>query len=76
MMGANNESEVVDILLHVTFYFNSSTMLDNVKNFWRFVICMLGNSHQGKRQLRLRNSPVLKKKETIRFDPWHVSYEN
>jgi len=31
---ANNESsEVVDILLPVTFYFNPSTRLDNVKNF-------------------------------------------
>jgi len=31
--GANNESsEVIDILLPVTFYFNPSTRLDNVKN--------------------------------------------
>jgi len=31
---ANNESsEVVDILLPVTFYFNPSTRLDNVTNF-------------------------------------------
>jgi len=30
---ANNElSEVIDILLPVTFYFNPSTRLDNVKN--------------------------------------------
>jgi len=30
---ANNESsEVIDILLPVTFYFNRSTRLDNVKN--------------------------------------------
>jgi len=30
---ANNESsEVIDILLPVTFYFNPSTKLDNVKN--------------------------------------------
>jgi len=37
--GANKESsEVIDILLPVTFYFNSSTRLDNVKSFWRFVI--------------------------------------
>jgi len=36
---ANNESsEVVDILLHVTFYFNPLTKLNNVKNFWRFDI--------------------------------------
>jgi len=36
---ANNESsEVIDILLPVTFYFNPSTRLDNVKNLWRFVI--------------------------------------
>jgi len=36
---ANNESsEVIDILLPVTFYFNPSTRLDNVKNFLRFVI--------------------------------------
>jgi len=31
-------SEVIDSLLPVTFYFNPSTMLDNVQNFWRFVI--------------------------------------
>jgi len=31
-------SEVIDILLPVTFYFNPSTRLDNVKNLWRFVI--------------------------------------
>jgi len=32
---ANNESsEVIDILLPVTFYFNPSTRLDNVKNLW------------------------------------------
>jgi len=31
--AANNESsEVVDILLPVTFYFNPSTRFDNVKN--------------------------------------------
>jgi len=31
---ANNESsEVVDILLPVTFYFNPSTRLDNATNF-------------------------------------------
>jgi len=31
---AHNESpEVVDIFLPVTFYFNHSTSLDNVKNF-------------------------------------------
>jgi len=37
--GANNESsEVDDFLLPVTFNFNPSNMLDNVKNFWRFVI--------------------------------------
>jgi len=36
---ANNESsEVIYILLPVTFYFNPSTRLDNVKNLWRFVI--------------------------------------
>jgi len=36
---ANNESsEVVDILLPVTIYFNTSTTRDKVKNFWRFVI--------------------------------------
>jgi len=30
---ANNESsEVIDILLPVTFYFNPSTRLDNIKN--------------------------------------------
>jgi len=34
MPYANNESsEIVDILLPVAFYFNSSTRLDNVKNF-------------------------------------------
>jgi len=39
--AANNESsEVVDILLPVTFYFNPSTWLDNVKNVWRFVIIL------------------------------------
>jgi len=39
---ANNESsEVIDILLPVTFYFNPSTRLD-VKNIWRFVIS-IGN---------------------------------
>jgi len=33
---ANNESsEVIDILLPVTFYFNPSTRLDNVRNLWR-----------------------------------------
>jgi len=33
--SANNESsEVIDILLPVTFYFNPSTRLDNVKNLW------------------------------------------
>jgi len=38
---ANNESsEVIDILLPVTFYFNPSTRLDNVKNLWRFVISL------------------------------------
>jgi len=32
--GTNNESsEVIDILLPVTFYFNPSTRLDNVPNF-------------------------------------------
>jgi len=32
--GANNESsEVIDILLPLTFYFNLSARLDNVKNF-------------------------------------------
>jgi len=37
--AANNESsEVIDILLPVTFYFNPSTRLDNVKNLRRFVI--------------------------------------
>jgi len=36
-MANNESSEVVDILLPVTFYFKP-TMLDNVKNFWRFVI--------------------------------------
>jgi len=37
----NNElSEVVDILLPVTFYFNPSTRLDNATNFWLFVICL------------------------------------
>jgi len=36
---ANNESsEVIDVLLPVTFYLNPSPRLDNVKNFWRFVI--------------------------------------
>jgi len=36
---ANNESsEIIDILLQVTYYFNPSTRLDNVKNLWRFVI--------------------------------------
>jgi len=41
--GANNESsEVIDILLPVTFYFNPSTRLDNVKNLWRFVIILPG----------------------------------
>jgi len=34
----NDSSEVIDILLPVTFYFNPSTRLDNVRNFWRFVI--------------------------------------
>jgi len=34
VLSANNESsEVVDILLPVTFYCNPSTRLDNVKNF-------------------------------------------
>jgi len=33
-LDANNESsEVIDILLPVTFYFKPSTRLDNVKNF-------------------------------------------
>jgi len=33
MQGANNESsEVIDILLPVSFYFNPSTRLDHVKN--------------------------------------------
>jgi len=42
--GANNESsEVIDILLPVTFYFHPSTRLDNATNFWRFVI-----SHRGR----------------------------
>jgi len=37
---ANNESsDVVDILLPVTFYFNPSTRLDNATNIWRLVIC-------------------------------------
>jgi len=37
--GANHESsEVVEILLPMTFYFNPATRLDNVRNFWRFVI--------------------------------------
>jgi len=41
---ANNESsEVVDILLLVTFYFNPSTRLDNVKNLWRFIISIQEN---------------------------------
>jgi len=35
----NESSKVVDILLSVTFYFNPSTRLDNVKIFWRFFIC-------------------------------------
>jgi len=35
---ANNESSEVDILLPVTFHFNPSTRLDNVKNLRRFVI--------------------------------------
>jgi len=35
---ANNESsEVVDIILPVTFYFNPSTRRDNVKNFWIYM---------------------------------------
>jgi len=39
--AANHDSsEVIDILLPVSFYFNSSTRLDNVKNFWRFVISL------------------------------------
>jgi len=42
--GANNESSgVIDILLPVTFYFNPSTRLDNVKNLWRFVIRLLAS---------------------------------
>jgi len=36
---ANTESsKVIEILLPVTFYFNTSTRLDNVRNLWRFVI--------------------------------------
>jgi len=43
LQGANNKSsEVADILMPVTFYFYHSTRLDNVKNFWRFVICLQG----------------------------------
>jgi len=38
---ANNElSEVFDILLRVTIYSNPSTRLDNVRNFWWFVISL------------------------------------
>jgi len=41
MRVANNESsEVIDILLPVTFLFYPSTRLDNVKNLWRFAISM------------------------------------
>jgi len=41
MPEANNESsEVSDILLPVSFYFNPSTRLDNVKILWRFDIRM------------------------------------
>jgi len=41
--GANNESsEVVDILLPGTFYFNPLTRLDNGTNFWQFDICGRG----------------------------------
>jgi len=41
-LEANNESsEVVGILLPVTFYSNPSTRLDNVKHLWRFVISHL-----------------------------------
>jgi len=37
--AANYESsEVIAILLPVTFHFNPWTRLDNVKNLWRFVI--------------------------------------
>jgi len=48
--SANNESSVViDILLPVTFYFNPSTRLDNVKNLWRFVISQQSRSiHRSK----------------------------
>jgi len=31
LVAKNESSEVIDILLPVTFYFNSSTRLDNVK---------------------------------------------
>jgi len=34
----HESSEVIDICLPVTFYFNPSTRLDNVKNLWRFII--------------------------------------
>jgi len=38
---ANNESsEVIEILLPVTFYFNPLTRLDNFKNLWRFFISL------------------------------------
>jgi len=38
--ATNESSDVVDILLLVTFYFNPSTRLDNATNFRRFVICL------------------------------------
>jgi len=42
--GANNESsEVIDILLPVTIYFNPLPRLDNAKNFCRFVISDRGD---------------------------------
>jgi len=53
-MANNESSEVIDILLPVTFYFNLSTRLDNVKTLWRFVISSLLHSddflrlHKGK----------------------------